>query len=320
MQCEPLRFRAMGSPCALHLYARDAATLRGLAAACRAEVARLESKYTRYRDDSLTARINRSAGDPQGVVVDDETAGLLDYAETAHRQSGGLFDLTSGVLRRAWDFRSGRLPSRAAVDVLLARVGWQRVRWQRPRLVLPVPGMEIDFGGLVKEYAADRVAELCRRRGARHGLVDLGGDIAVVGPHPDGQSWRVGIRDPDDPGRALATVCVRSGGVATSGDYERCLRIDGVRYGHLLDPRSGWPVRGPQSVSVLAPHCLIAGTTSTIAMLSGETGAADWLEGVGLPWVRVERDGTLRTGPPVSAAPPSPRARAAAPAGCSSTR
>jgi len=311
MRFEQIRFRAMGSPCALHLYAANAETVRSLASACRAEIARLESKYTRYRDDSLTSRLNRSAGDPRGVRVDDETAGLLDYAQTAHCESGGLFDLTSGVLRRAWDFRSGRLPSRAAVDALLERVGWQRVRWQRPRLVLPISGMEVDFGGLVKEYAADRVAELCRRRGARHGLVDLGGDLAVVGPHPDGRPWQVGIRDPQDGRRALAVVSVFRGGVATSGDYERCMLIDGVRYGHLLDPRTGWPVRGPRSVSVLAPHCLIAGTTSTIAMLSGDSGADAWLASVGLPHARVDRDGALRTHWPVSPASECPPARVA---------
>lgn len=293
MAFERAEFRAMGSPCTLHLYAEDESQVRELIAACRREIARLEAKYTRYRDDSLTSQLNRSAGDPNGVSVDEETSGLLDYATTAHQQSGGLFDLSSGVLRRAWDFRSGRLPSRTAVAALLRKVGWQRVRWERPRLVLPISGMEIDFGGVVKEYAADRVAELCRLRGVRHGLIDLGGDLSVVGPHPDGRPWRVGIRDPRDGQRALTTISVYGGGVATSGDYERRMVIDGVCYGHLLDPRTGWPVRGPASVTVLAPHCLIAGTASTVAMLSGDVGAARWLDSVGLPHARIDRDGGL---------------------------
>lgn len=286
-------FRAMGSPCALHLYAPSKREGDALAADCRAEIERLERKYTRYRDDSLTAEINRSAGCARGITVDEETASLLDYADTAHRESGGLFDVTSGVLRRAWDFRSRRLPTRDAVASLLDRVGWQRLHWERPRLALPVAGMQLDFGGLVKEYAADRVAELCRRRGARHGLVDLGGDLAIVGPHPDGAPWRVGIRDPQDGRRALRTLDVYGGGVATSGDYERGMRVDGVRYGHLLDPRSGWPVDGPASVTVLASHCLIAGTASSIAMLSGRDGADPWLASVGLPYARVDRDGRI---------------------------
>jgi thiamine biosynthesis lipoprotein len=317
MEFRRVELRAMGSPCALHLYAEGPERLEALVAHCRAEIERLEAKYSRYRDDSLVSRVNASAGDPAGIEVDDETAALLDYADTAHRQSRGLFDITSGALRRAWDFRSGRLPARETVDALRARVGWQRVRWQRPRFVLPTQGMEIDFGGVVKEYAADRIAELCRERGARHGLIDLGGDLAVVGPHPDGRPWRVGIRDPRERSRPLTSVAVYAGGVATSGDYERCMVIDGVTYGHLLDPRTGWPVRGPISVTVLAPHCLIAGTTSTVAMLSGEAGARAWLDAVGLPNVRVDRSGRVhadwelnRSGTPPRR--PAPRDRSSA--------
>jgi thiamine biosynthesis lipoprotein len=145
----------------------------------------------------------------------------------------------------------------------------------------------------VKEYAADRVASLCRQRGTWHGLVDLGGDLAVVGPHPDGSPWRVGIRDPRRRDAALLCVDVFGGGVATSGDYERCMVVDGVRYGHVLDPRSGWPVDGLASVSVLASHCLIAGTASTVAMLKGRVEAPRWLEALELPHVRLDRDGTL---------------------------
>jgi thiamine biosynthesis lipoprotein len=286
-------FRAMGSPCTVHVYADGAAAGEALLDASRRELERIERKYTRYRDDSLTAAINRSAGDDRGIEVDAETAALLDYADAAHRQSGGLFDITSGVLRRAWDFRSGRLPEPEAVAALLRCVGWTRARWRRPRLVLPVPDMQLDFGGYVKEYAADRVAELLRKRGARHGLVDLGGDLSIVGPHPGGAPWQVGIRDPRDGSRALRVLSVYGGGVATSGDYERGMWVDGVRYSHLLDPRSGWPVDGPASVTVLATHCLIAGTASTIAMLSGRTGADAWLSRLGLPFLRVDRDGGL---------------------------
>jgi len=304
-------FRAMGSPCALHLHAPDAATAERLAREAQAEVARLERKYTRYRDDSLTSRIARSAGDAAGIEVDAETAGLLDYAETAFRASKGRFDPTSGVLRRAWDFRSGRLPAQAEIDALLPLVGWQRVRWQRPRLVLPRAGMQLDFGGLVKEYAADRVALLWRRRGARSALVDLGGDLAVAGPHPDGSPWRVGVRDPFGGERAVATLAVYAGGVATSGDTERCIQIDGRRYGHILDPRSGWPVEGPAGVTVLASHCLVAGTASTVAMLRGREAGPAWLAAEGIPHVCVDRDGALRVSVEKARRPAAAAARAA---------
>lgn len=290
----------MGAPCQIQLYdAHAVGEIAAIAQAARTEVERLEAKYSRYRDDSVASAINRSAGRADGVEVDDETASLLDYAETIHRESGGLFDVTSGVLRRAWNFRSERLPTQSEVTALLEHVGWDNVGWDGRRIVLPEPGMEIDFGGYVKEYAADRVAALCRERGARHGLVDLGGDIALVGPHPDGSAWRVGIRHPRVPGVALAWIPLASGAIATSGDYERYMVVDGRRYGHILDPRSGWPVEGLITASVVAPHCVVAGATTTIAMLqSGESGRA-WLAETGLPHLCIDRrmkaHGTLAT-------------------------
>lgn len=286
-------FRAMGSPCELHLYGETRAFCDALAAAAVAEVQRLERKYSRYRDDSLTGAINRSAGDASGIAVDCETALLLDYAATAFAQSGGLFDPTSGVLRRVWNLKSGRVPTRAEIDAVLPLVGWPRLSWQRPRLVLPRAGMELDFGGFVKEYAADRVADLCRRAGARHGLVDLGGDLAVIGPHIDGSPWVIGIRDPRAPTTAMASVRLTSGAIATSGDYERCMVVDGVRYSHVLDPRTGSPVAGLRSASVVADRCLIAGTATTIAMLMDVPAAERWLDELGLPNLRMDRAGAL---------------------------
>lgn len=294
MRRETFRFRAMGSPCELHLYAdsREAATR--IAQAGADEIARLERKFSRYRYDSLASRINRSAGSCCGVVVDGETAALLDFADTAWRESDGRFDPTSGVLRRVWDFKSGRVPSEREIDEIQRLVGWARVRWDRPRLALPTVGMQLDFGGFVKEYAADRVAALCRELGARAGLVDLGGDLAVVGPHPDGSPWLVGIRHPRQPDVPIARIALSSGGLATSGDYERFMVVDGVRYSHLLDPRTGHSFRGgPCCVSVTAEHCLVAGVTSTIAMLHSDAESEAFLAGVGLAHLGVAGDGRL---------------------------
>jgi thiamine biosynthesis lipoprotein len=231
-------FRAMGSPCELHLYGVSRAAIDAVADAARALVERLEQKYSRYREDSVLSAINRSAGDPAGVVVDDETALLLDYAATAHAESGGLFDATSGSLRRVWDLRSGRVPEQAEITAQLERVGWHRVRWERPRFAMPVAGMELDFGGFVKEYAVDLVADLCRAHGVHNGMVDLGGDLHAIGPHPSGKPWITGIRDPEHPERAIASVGLMRAALATSGDYERCMVVDGVRYTHILDPHT----------------------------------------------------------------------------------
>ena len=283
----------MGGPCELRLYGVDASEVEHAAQVAIAEVVRIETKFSRYTDTSVTAAIHRRAGDPAGIEVDPETAALLDYADVAHRESGGRFDITSGVLRGVWDFRSGKLPQSEAVRETLLRVGWERVRWKRPRLVLPEPGMELDFGGYGKEYAVDRAAGVLAGLGVRHGLVDLGGDLFALGPHPDGTPWAIGIRHPRKPERPVATVPLARGGLATSGDYERFVEVDGRRYCHILDPRTGWPVEGLASVSVLAPRCLVAGTTSTIAMLHGTPAGPRWLAATGLPHLHFDTKGEI---------------------------
>lgn len=278
----------MGSPCEIQLYAAKPAEARRVAALAIADVRRLEALYSRYREDSLLSQINRVAAAGGSLEVDEETAGLLNYAAACYEQSGGLFDITSGILRRAWRFDAGRLPDARDIDALLDKVGWQRLRWEPPRLAFPEPGLEIDFGGLVKEYAVDRAATLCWQAGVRHGSINLGGDIKIIGPHPDGSPWRIGIRHPRQPDGVLQTLPLYQGGMASSGDYERCLLVDGVRYGHVLNPRTGWPVRHLAAVSVIGDWCVVAGSASTIAMLKEEQGPA-WLAELGLPhlWVDV---------------------------------
>jgi thiamine biosynthesis lipoprotein len=293
----------MGSPCEIQLETnsarrgtQEAREVDAALAAAIAEVERLEARYSRYRETSDLSEINRVAARGGTIEVDPETAGLLDYAATCHAESDGLFDITSGILRRVWRFQDGRLPAPEEVEALLGRVGWHRLEWRSPRLAFGTPGLELDFGGIVKEYAADRVAALLQSAGMRHALVNLGGDIRAAGPRADGSAWQIGIRDPRRAGEILLRVALREGALSTSGDYERCIEIDGVRYGHVLDPRTGWPVRFMASASVVAPLCVVAGSASTIALLRGEQGPA-WLEALGLPclWVDVEgrMDGSL---------------------------
>ena len=289
-------FKAMGSPCAIQLYARSEKKAEQAARVVMEDVSRLEAKYSRYRADSFLSEINRVAAKGGRIDVDDETAGLLDYAATCYQQSDGLFDITSGILRRAWDFKAGKIPDQKTIQSLLNRIGWHKIIWQRPNLAFAVPDMEIDFGGVVKEYAVDRAASLCFDAGIRHGLVNLGGDIKIIGPHPDGSPWRIAICHPRQSGGILQALLLRSGALASSGDYERCIVLDGVRYGHVLNPKTGWPVNYMAAVSVIGEFCVVAGSASTIGMLKGEAGP-DWLSSLGLPhlWVNVhgESGGSL---------------------------
>ncbi|MEP7297081.1 MAG: FAD:protein FMN transferase [Burkholderiales bacterium] len=264
------RFSAMSSVCEIRLDGDDEPLLALAAQRAIDEVHRIELKYSRYRDDSIVSQINAAAGRGEPLLVDDETASLLDFAAQLHTLSDGLFDITSGVLRRVWNFRTGRLPEAAALARVLPLIGWSQVRWQDGCIDLGRAGMELDFGGFGKEYAADRAAAVLAAAGQRHGFVNLGGDIRVLGPRADGRPWRFGIQHPRRDEGTIAAVDMSDGALATSGDYERFFEHQGRRYCHILDPRTGWPVSSWASISVTAPACVAAGALSTIAMLKGK--------------------------------------------------
>jgi thiamine biosynthesis lipoprotein len=305
------RFDAMASPCELLVDGGDEASAQRLTALAQAEALRIEHKYSRYRADSELSRWHAHAAAHPGepIALDDESAGLLDLAALCHGLSGGRFDISSGVLREVWRFDgSDRVPEPADVARVAARVGWQRVAWRRPWLTLP-PDMALDLGGLGKEYAADRVLGQLRAQTDRPLLVNLGGDLVASGPREGGLPWYVGVEQAEaqTPQRASSTapqaapnaspegapaaglIALRGGALATSGDARRYLLRAGVRYSHILDPRTGWPVQGaPRSVTVAAPTCTEAGLMATLAMLQGP-GAEALLQAQGLPhWVQRE--------------------------------
>ena len=289
------RFTAMAGVHELQLSTPDAALADRAAAAAIADVRRIEAKYSRYRDDSVTSSINRAAGGDR-VAIDAETASLLRYADRCHAASGGRFDITSGVLRRAWDFgrQPPRVPSDDEIAAARAHIGWHRVEWSDDHVRLPSTGMELDFGGIGKEYAADRAAAIVRDCGVAHALVNLGGDVRAIGPRGDGSPWQVAIRDPRNADASIATIAVADAAVATSGDYERCFELNGRRYCHLLDPRTGMPVSHWRSVSVVAPLAVIAGSHATIAMLL-ERDAEAYLGAADVRYLMVAADGRIVT-------------------------
>ena len=266
-------FQAMASPCEVRLDTDDEALAGAAARAAEAEVRRIEQKYSRYRPDSVLGHINASMG--AEIEVDAETAQLLDFAANCCDVSGGRFDITSGVLRRVWRFDgSDAVPSDADVRAVRKLVGWKKAAWRSPKLRLPA-GMEIDFGGFGKEYAADRALDAASRLIPDPVLVNLGGDLRVSGPHRDGSRWRVAIESVDLYGVAAGLLEIADGALATSGDARRFLLKDGVRYSHILDPRTGRPVADPpRSVTVAAPTCIEAGMISTLAMLQGKRAEA----------------------------------------------
>lgn len=271
----------MGSPCELVcecVKRGDASELSQLAAE---EAWRIEDKFSRYTGGSAVARINEANG--EAITVDDETADLLDFAATLFELSDARFDITSGVLRHIWSFDGGtKIPRQADIETVRQNIGWSRVAWHRPELQMP-KGMEIDLGGIGKEYAVDRAAKRLREEGAPPCLVNFGGDLATTAAPRVRRSWRVGIegKTPDAPERRID---LRQGALATSGDARRFLEKDGVRYGHILDPLTGWPVPdAPRSVTVAAESCTQAGMISTLAMLKGAE-AEGFLEAQNVRW------------------------------------
>lgn len=296
-------FPAMGSPCAIHI---DGPRELAEAAARQAEteVHRIETKYSRYLPASLTSEINRCALAGGTIELDDETAALVDYAGRCHQLSGGLFDITSGVLRKAWNFQTRAAPDLAALPGLLQLVGFDKLKWSPPTLGFPVAGMEIDLGGLAKEYAVDRAVAICRACDVESCLVDLGGDIGVGGPRADGSPWTVAIRSGHQADIAAARIELSRGALASSGDYERFIEFEGRRYSHLLNPKTGFPVSGLMAASVTAAQCLAAGTYSSIAMLKGAAGA-QWLADCNIPYVLIREDGSRLATPPFRLADPA---------------
>lgn len=260
-------FEAFAGPCEIILDLDAAGAALPICSAAHAETLRIEKTFSRYRDNNVVAAINRADGAP--VTVDDETAGLLDFADRCHELSGGRFDVTSGVLRRIWKFDGGDgVPSRKQAKALLPLIGWGKVLWEPPVLTMPA-GMEIDLGGIGKEYAVDRVAALLKERTDAAFLVNFGGDLRAGGKRRDGGPWSVAVERPDRDRVAALTLTLAEGALATSGDARRFLLKAGKRFSHVLNPHTGWPVSGaPRSVTVLADTCLEAGMLATMALLT----------------------------------------------------
>ena len=270
------RFSAMASPCEVLMDTPNRALASYLLSIVEGEAKRIEIKFSRYRNDNIIYKINHAQG--QSVDVDEETALLLNYADQCHQLSNGRFDITSGVLREVWHFdESDNVPSIDAISPVLSRVGWSKVEWSSSVITMNSE-MEIDLGGIGKEYAVDRSALLLRPHISSGVLINFGGDLCALGPRMSGDPWEIAIEEPGNSGSKLpAIISLSNGAVATSGDARRYLVKDGVRYGHILNPHTGWPVvDAPRSVTTVASTCMEAGMLATFAILQG-SGAEEFL-------------------------------------------
>lgn len=266
-----VEFQALGTRCRLMVSGTPPAADRFAEAALR-WLAHFEAKYSRFLPDSLVSRINASAG-RNAVAIDAETERIFALCQELFFLTRGIFDPTSLPLIQLWNWKAkpSAIPSEEQIEATRAKLGWREVQRTPGSILLPRPGMGLDLGGMGKEYAVDQISQMARQFGIPGALVDFGADVRVFGSPPDGRpGWHVGLEDPKKPGTCWRGLAVREGAVATSGDYLRGFELNGIRYSHILDPRTGRPVsNGVHAVSVVAPSCTQAGMLSTSALILG---------------------------------------------------
>jgi len=257
----------MGCPCEVLVDSTDRKLAELVVALARDEAWRIEKKWSRYLHNSLVEHINRSAG--SHITVDDETARMIDFSESLFKLSDGVFDITSGVLRKIWNFNpDSKLPLQKEIDAIMSKVGWGKVYWQSPVIRLG-EGMQLDFGGIGKEYAVDQCVNILAKYDVSV-LINFGGDIACTNAPRNSEGWLVGIDGSSGQSNNHRMITLSKGAIASSGDTYRYLEYRGKRYSHILDARTGWPVDdSPASVTVIADTCTTAGMLTTLAQTQG---------------------------------------------------
>jgi thiamine biosynthesis lipoprotein len=266
-----LEFRALGTNCSVKFRLEDDRTALQFAAQALEWLEQFEAKFSRYRAASLVSRINDAAGG-DWIETDAEMEQMLTLADNLHQRTEGILDPTLLPLLRVWDWKTVhlKLPAKSEVKAALALTGWDKVQRRPGGVRLPERGMGLDFGGFGKEYAVDQLARMAHAHGIADALIDLGRDIFAMGGNGRRPFWHVGIEDGCHPGQCWGGLAISGQAVSSSGDYARHFTHDGVRYGHILDPRSGWPVaNGMRAVTVVGPTCLEAGIFSTTVFVLG---------------------------------------------------
>ena len=248
------------------------------------EMRRIESLMSRHISTSDVSCINRGAGGSP-VKVTSETFHVIEEAVRCGSITKGAFDITIGPLMDLWGFGTSNptIPSAPEIEQACSLVGWELVELNSENMTvrLPVQGMSIDLGGIAKGYAAEEGARVLKEYGISHALIDAGGNIVTVGSRPDGEPWRIGIRNPRGEGAEDTigpTLHVVNGAVATSGDYERFFIHDGKRYHHILHPGTGMPVQTVSGVTVMAKDSLHADMLSTAVFALGPDEGMELIE------------------------------------------
>lgn len=235
------------------------------------EIKRIEYLLTEFSETSQTSLMNRNAG-LQPVEVDAEVYDVIKRSKEISALTQGAFDITSGLLKKMYNFKGEHFtfPDDEQIRKALNKVGYQKIMLMNSHQVyLTVRGMHIGFGAIGKGYAADKAKVLLQSKGVTSGVINASGDLTAWGTRPDGKPWRVGIANPDNPSKVVAWIPIQNASVATSGDYEQYFEKDGVRYSHTIDPKTGRPVRGIKSVTVVSPSAELSDALATAVTIMG---------------------------------------------------
>jgi thiamine biosynthesis lipoprotein len=272
------RTRTMGTWASLTMVTADSAAVAGLAFEGLRVLHRVDSLMSNWTETSEVARINREAG-REPVVVHPEVADVIACARRVTHESGGAFDITVEPLVRLWGFLAGtpHVPGEAEIEKALWRVGDDKIRFDEESGTLRFArdDVRIDLGGIAKGYGVDRVSALLDAAHATRALIDLSGNMVARGDAAAHAGWTVGVRDPDGRRPYLLRINLTDEAVATSGDYEQFVDAAGKRYGHILDPRTGWSARGLSSVTVVAGQAMVADAWATALFVLGPDAARE---------------------------------------------
>jgi thiamine biosynthesis lipoprotein len=275
-----LKFKALGTVCEIQFRAESVEIAKEYRKSALGWLRDFEERWSRFEATSLLCRINAEAG-RSAVEITEADEEILKLCEHTFQISGGLNDPTSLPLTSLWD-RAGqedRMPSDEEIEEAKKLISWPTVEWGDGKVFLPEKGMELEIGGFGKEYAVDRLIDFAKRHDIVDCLVDLGRDIAALGQPPNGPVWVIGIEDAREEDAAAFRLAVSGKGLATSGNGRRFRMIGGRQFGHIIDPRSGWPAETDLlTASCLADDCLTAGLLSTTACIVGKEKGMEAIE------------------------------------------
>ena len=265
-------FTKMGSDFELTLIANDAQSAEQFLTEGIAEIERIERLISSWDPVSETSQVNRMAG-VAPVKVSKELFDLVQRAKSISRFTDGAFDVTYASVDPIWSFKGESItpPDSSIIEASVAKIGFQKVQLKSTEqsIYLPEKGMKIGFGAIGKGYAADKVKLLLQAKGVAGGIVNASGDLSAWGVQPDGQSWQVALVNPKNKNKVFAWFPISDRAVVTSGDYERYLLMDGKRYGHIINPKTGYPAQGLISCTVFAPKAELADALATALFVLG---------------------------------------------------